>query len=178
MAQRSFFDTNVLIYSVDRADPAKQTIALGLIARHAKERTGVISTQVLQEFFAAATRKLGLEPTQARQLRRDFRVFDIVQVTPEIIEEGVDCSILNTLSFWDELIVASAAAAKCAELLSEDPADSRIVQGGAVRKPFGWPVLGLDDTWEIRRESARQQNGMVVEFERAAWTSSRPYSRF
>ncbi len=137
MAQRSFFDTNVLIYSVDRADPAKQTIALGLIARHAKERTGVISTQVLQEFFSAATRKLGIEPIQARQHLRDFRVFDIVQVTPAIIEEGVDCSILNTLSFWDGLIVASAAAAKCAELLTEDLADSQIVQGVAVRNPFG-----------------------------------------
>ena len=137
MAQRSFFDTNVLIYSVDRADPAKQAIAHGLIARHAKERTGVISTQVLQEFFSAATRKLGIEPIQARQHLRDFRVFDIVQVTPAIIEEGVDCSILNTLSFWDELIVASAAAAKCAEILSEDLANGQIIQGVAVRNPFG-----------------------------------------
>lgn len=49
MARRSFLDINVLIYSVDRADLAKQETALGLIARHAKERTGVISTQVLQE---------------------------------------------------------------------------------------------------------------------------------
>lgn len=49
MARRSSLDTNLLVYSVDRADPAKQETALGLIARHAKERTGVISTQVLQE---------------------------------------------------------------------------------------------------------------------------------
>ena len=137
MAKRSFFDTNVLIYSVDRADPAKQTIALGLIARHAKERTGVISTQVLQEFFSAATRKLGIDPIQARQHLRDFHVFDIVQVTPGITEQGVDCSILNTSSFWDGLIVASAAAAKCAELLTEDLANGQIIQGVAVRNPFG-----------------------------------------
>lgn len=136
MAHRSFLDTNVLIYSVDRADPAKQAIALGLIARHAKERTGVISTQVLQEFYAAATRKLGIEAIRARQHLRDFRVFDIVQVTPGIIEEGIDCSILNIISFWDGLIVASAAAAKCAELLSEDLAASQIIQGVAVRNPF------------------------------------------
>jgi len=136
MAKRSFLDTNVLIYSVDRAEPAKQAVALGLVARHAKERTGVISTQVLQEFYSAATRKLGIEPIQARQQLRDFRVFDIVQVTPGIIEEGVDCSILNTLSFWDGLIIASASAAKCAELLSEDFADSQIIQGVAVRNPF------------------------------------------
>ncbi|MCX6866014.1 MAG: PIN domain-containing protein [Verrucomicrobia bacterium] len=100
MARRCFLDTNVLIYSVDRADPAKQATALGLIARHAKERTGVISTQVLQEFYSAATRKLGIEPIQAREQLRAFRVFDIVQVTPAIIEEGVDCSILNRISYW------------------------------------------------------------------------------
>jgi len=137
MAQRSFLDTNVLIYSVDRADPAKQETALGLIARHAKERTGVISTQVLQEFYSAATRKLGIAPLQARRHLRDFRVFDIVQVTPEVIEEGVDCSILNTISFWDGLVVASAATAKCAELLSEDLSDGQIIQGVTVRNPFG-----------------------------------------
>ena len=136
MARRCFLDTNVLIYSVDRADLAKQDTALGLIAQHAKERSGVISTQVLQEFFSAATRKLGIAPLQARQHLRDFRIFDIVQVTPEIIEEGVDCSILNTISFWDGLIIASASAAKCAELISEDLSDGQIIQGIAVRNPF------------------------------------------
>lgn len=136
MARRSFLDTNVLIYSVDRADRAKQEAALGLIAQHAKERTGVISTQVLQEFFSAATRKLGIAPLQARQHLRDFRVFDIVQVTPEIIEEGVDCSILNTISFWDGLIVASASAANCGELVSEDLADGQVIEGLVVRNPF------------------------------------------
>jgi predicted nucleic acid-binding protein len=65
-----------------------------------------------------------------------LRVFDIVQVTPEIIEEGVDCSILNTISFWDGLIIASAAAAKCAELISEDLADGQSIQGVTVRNPF------------------------------------------
>jgi predicted nucleic acid-binding protein len=136
MARRSFLDTNVLIYSVDGADTAKQEIALGLIAQHAKERTGVISTQVLQEFYSAATRKLGIAPLQARQHLRDFRVFDIVQVTPGTIEEGVDCSILNTISFWDGLIVASASAAKCVELISEDLADGQVIEGLVVRNPF------------------------------------------
>lgn len=61
MEGRCFIDTNVLIYSVDKADPFKQQTALSLIAGHAKARTGVISTQVLQEFFSAATRKLGID---------------------------------------------------------------------------------------------------------------------
>lgn len=65
-----------------------------------------------------------------------MRVFDIVQVTPEIIEEGVNCSILNIISFWDGLIIASAAAANCTELISEDLTDGQIVQGITVRNPF------------------------------------------
>jgi predicted nucleic acid-binding protein len=136
MARRSFLDTNVLIYSVDLADRAKQDVALGLIAQHAKDKTGVISTQVLQEFFSAATRKLGIPPLQARQHLRDFRIFDIVQVTPHMIEEGVDCSILHTISFWDGLIVASAATAKCTELISEDLGDGQIIEGISIRNPF------------------------------------------
>ena len=136
MAARSFLDTNILIYSVDRADPAKQNTALELIARHAKDRTGVISTQVLQEFYSAATRKLGIEPLQARQHLRDFRVFDIVQVTPAIIEEGIDCSILHQLSFWDGLILAAATTAKSTELLSEDLSHEQKLQGITIRNPF------------------------------------------
>jgi len=136
MAQRSFLDTNILVYSVDRADARKQEIALGLIAQHAKQRTGIISTQVLQEFYSAATRKLGIAPLQARQHLRDFRIFDIVQITPEIIEEGVNYSILNTISFWDGIIIASASAAKCSELLSEDLCHGQAFQDLTVRNPF------------------------------------------
>ena len=139
MARRSFLDTNVLIYSVDSADSAKQTAAIGVIERHALGKSGVISTQVLQEFYSAATRKLGIEPLQARRLVRDFRIFDIVQVTPEIIEEGIDCSILNAISFWDGLIVASASTARCPEILSEDLADGQTIQGVRVRNPFRNP---------------------------------------
>jgi len=136
MGARSFLDTNVLIYAIDRADPAKQDIALELIARHAKERSGVISTQVLQEFYSASTRKLGIAPLQARQHLRDFRVFDIVQVTPAIIEEGVDCSILQQVSFWDGLIAAAARTASASEILSEDLNDGQRLLGLTVRNPF------------------------------------------
>lgn len=136
MAVRSFIDTNVLIYAVDRSDTVKQERALEIIARLAKERIGVISTQVLQEFYSAATRKLGLDPLHARQHLRDFRVFDIVQITPEIIDEGVNFSILHRLSFWDGLIVAAAVAGASSELISEDLNDGQNIQGVSIRNPF------------------------------------------
>lgn len=137
MGPKSFLDANILIYSVDRADSAKQDVAISTIERHAREKTGVLSTQVLQEFYSAATRKLGIEPLEARQLVRDFRIFDTVQVTPELIEEGINCSILNRISFWDGLIVASAVTARCSEILSEDLTGGQAIQGVRVRNPFG-----------------------------------------
>lgn len=136
MSVTSFLDTNLLIYAVDRAHPAKRKVAISLIAQHASRRTGVISTQVLQEFYSAATRKLGIAPAAAKKHVQDFRIFSIVQISPRILEQGIDISILHQVSFWDGLIVAAAAAAHATELLSEDLAHGQSIEGITVRNPF------------------------------------------
>lgn len=136
MAATTFFDTNILIYSVDRADPAKQETAIALIAEHASNRTGVISTQVLQEFYSAATRKLGIPPAAAKKHLQDFQIFDIVQVSPRIIEQGIDTSTLHNISFWDGIIIAAASTAHATELLSEDLNHGQIIEGIKIRNPF------------------------------------------
>lgn len=133
---RTFIDTNILLYAIDRADPVKQEIAIRLIETHAKNRTGIISTQVLQEFHSAATRKLGIDAKVSRQHLRDFRVFDIVQITPELIETGIDTSLLHQTSFWDGLILAAASAANANELLTEDLSHGQTIDGITVRNPF------------------------------------------
>jgi len=74
-----FFDTNILVYSVDEADPKKREIALSLIAKHAIAKDAAISTQVLQEFYVASTRRLGINPIEARQLVKGFQMFELVQ---------------------------------------------------------------------------------------------------
>lgn len=131
-----FLDTNILIYSVDRADPEKQRIAIQVISEHAQSRSGVISTQVLQEFYSAATRKLGVEPLLAKQHLQDFRIFDTVTISPDMIEEAVDCSILHQVSFWDSLILTAAQTAGCNELLSEDLNASQTIKGVTIHNPF------------------------------------------
>ena len=136
MPARTFIDTNILLYAIDRADPAKQETAIGIIETHAKSRTGILSTQVLQEFHSAATRKLGIGPTASRQHLRDFRVFDIVQITPDLIETGIDTSLLHQTSFWDGLILAAASAANATELLTEDLNHNQTIQGITIRNPF------------------------------------------
>lgn len=136
MPARTFIDTNILLYAIDRADPAKQETAIRLIETHAKSRSGIISTQVLQEFHSAATRKLGIDPTVSRQHLRDFRVFDIVQITPDLIETGIDTSLLHQTSFWDGLILAAASAANATELLTEDLNHNQTIEGVTIRNPF------------------------------------------
>ena len=118
MSGRAFLDANILVYAHDAAVPNKQRKSRDVIARLAESADGVISTQVMQEFYVAATRKLGVAPLAAKAVLKTFAVFETVQISPALIQEAIDCSILNELSFWDALILAAAAAAGCSTVLS------------------------------------------------------------
>jgi predicted nucleic acid-binding protein len=136
MSARVFLDTNIFVYAHDTASPDKQRKSREIIMQLADSVSGVISTQVLQEFYVAATRKLGVDPLVAKGILKTFAVFDIVQVSAPLIHEAIDCSILNQLSFWDSLIIASAASASCAFVLSEDLNSSQTVLGVKIKNPF------------------------------------------
>jgi predicted nucleic acid-binding protein len=136
MPGRVFLDANVLVYAQDAAVPDKQRRSREIIVDLAKSGDGVISTQVLQEFFVAATRKLAVPPLAAKGVLKTFGMFEIVQVSPALIHEAIDCSILNQLSFWDSLILAAAASAGCATLFTEDLNTGQAVLGVRVQNPF------------------------------------------
>jgi predicted nucleic acid-binding protein len=74
--ERAFFDTNILFYAHDARALDKQAVAQDLLLRHSPDppgtATGVVSTQVLQEFFINATKKLGLPPMEARELVAEY----------------------------------------------------------------------------------------------------------
>ncbi len=135
MSGKAFLDTNVLAYALDADVPAKQRVCRDLISEAGASGTGVISTQVMQEFFVTATRKLGLSPLAAKAILKTFTAFEVVQVSPMLIQEAIDCSVLNQLSFWDALIVASAAAAGCDTLYTEDLNAGQTILGVTVRNP-------------------------------------------
>lgn len=136
MPGRTFLDTNVLVYAQDAGSPAKQRKSREIIASLAESVDGVISTQVMQEFYVAATKKLRVAPLAAKGIIKTFGVFDVVQVAPALIQEAIDCSILNELSFWDALIVASAASAGCSLVLSEDLNPGQVILGVTVKNPY------------------------------------------
>ena len=133
---RSFIDTNLLIYTDDSAFPEKQRRALDLVAELRLSGDGVLSIQVLQEYFAVATRKLGVEAAVARRRMELFAKFDVVIPSVELLTAAADLHRLRSLSWWDALIVQAAVSAGCAVLLSEDMQHGETVAGVRIVNPF------------------------------------------
>lgn len=136
MSPRSFFDTNVLVYADDASTPSKQECALDLIDEHRRAGTGVVSLQVLQEYFVSVTRKLGVEAGVARRKVELLAEFDVAAPGVQDILAAIDLHRLHGLSFWDTLILRSAKQAGCRVLLTEDFQDQRDLDGVRVVNPF------------------------------------------
>ncbi|HYM08681.1 MAG TPA: PIN domain-containing protein [Terriglobales bacterium] len=136
MSARSFFDTNVLVYADDKAAPAKQRRALEVVAEHRRAGTGVVSLQVLQEYFVTVTRKLGVEARIARRKVELLAEFDVAAPDVTDILAAIDLHRLHGFSFWDALVLRAAKQAGCGVLLSEDFQESREFDGVRVVNPF------------------------------------------
>ncbi|MGO9126562.1 MAG: PIN domain-containing protein [Terriglobales bacterium] len=136
MSARSFFDTNVLIYADDKATPAKQRRALALVAEHRRAGTGVVSLQVLQEYFVTVTSKLHVDPGIARRKVELLAEFDVA--TPEVADilAAIDLQRLHGFSFWDALVLRAAKQAGCSVLLTEDLQAAREIDGVRIINPF------------------------------------------
>ena len=133
---RVFFDTNILVYTLDADAMEKRERARAVLRERSRSDELFISTQVLQEFYVAATRKLGLEPLVAKETMAAFERINIVVVTRPLIDEAIDISILHRLSFWDSLIVAAAIDSRCESLLTEDLSDGQSIRGLRIVNPF------------------------------------------
>ena len=131
-----FIDTNILVYSLDKFEQEKQRKCRELLKTLTGEFQGVISTQVMQEFFVASTTKLGADVLIVKDILHSFERFETIIITPQIIEEAIDCSIINQLSFWDALIIAAAESAKCEKLWSEDLNDGQLIRGVRIENPL------------------------------------------
>lgn len=136
MSGRNFLDTNVLVYTDDHDAPAKRQAALELVAECRRQRSGVVSTQTLQEYFVTATRKLGVPVDVARRKTELFGQFDLVRIDLADILAAIDFQRLHGFSFWDCLIVRAALNAGCQRLYSEDMQDGRKIQSPEVVNPF------------------------------------------
>lgn len=136
MSARSFLDTNVLLYSDDRDARGKRRRALDLLAEHRLARSGVVSLQVLQEYFAAATRKLGVEAAIARRKVELFANYHLVVLDVDDVLAAIDLYRLHQLAFWDALVVRAASQGGCSVLYTEDLQDGRSIDGVTIVNPF------------------------------------------
>jgi predicted nucleic acid-binding protein len=131
-----FIDTNILVYSLDRFDPIKQKKCRSLLKRLTDDFQGVISTQVMQEFYVTTVKKLGADPLLIKDILHAYERFETVIITTETIRDAIDCSIINRLSFWDALIVVAAESARCEKLWSEDLNDGQVIRGVQIENPL------------------------------------------
>jgi len=136
MNSLTFFDTNVLVYADDRSSPAKQEKAIALFAEHLRRKTAVVSLQVLQEYFAAATRKLKLAPEVAQKKVELIARARVVRFGPDDVITAIELHRLTQISFWDALIVHAARSANVGVLYSEDLQTGAVVAGVRIINPF------------------------------------------
>jgi predicted nucleic acid-binding protein len=137
--QVTFVDTNVLAYAHDRSETRKQPVAQARLEELWRERTGVLSTQVLQELYVVATRKLAtpMPRTTARRIVALYAEWPVVQVDVPLILAASDLEERHALSFWDVLVVEAARRAGATRLLTGDLQPGRRIAGVRVENPFG-----------------------------------------
>lgn len=136
MKERSFLDTNVLVYADDLDARAKRHTARSLLRDALRTQRGVLSTQVLQEFFVIATGKLGVKAEVARRKVELLCALEVVRVDTDIILAAIDLHRLHGFSFWDALILRCAKISGCTRVLTEDLQDGREIEGLRIVNPF------------------------------------------
>jgi predicted nucleic acid-binding protein len=134
--ERTFIDTNVIVYADDRSAGEKSERARQLLHELMSSRSGVVSLQVLQEYFVVATRKLGVPAELARRKIELLSNLDVVRPDVTDVLAAIDLTRLRSISFWDALIVRAAENAGCTVLASEDLQDGEVISGVRVQNPF------------------------------------------
>jgi predicted nucleic acid-binding protein len=134
----TFLDTKVLAYAHDRSETHKQPIAQALLEDLWRTRSGVLSTQVLQEFYVVATRKF--DPPMRRGAAREIVVlygtWPIVQVDLALILAASKLEERHGFSFWDALVVEAARRSGATRLMTEDLQAGRRIGGVSIENPF------------------------------------------
>ena len=139
MNARIFVDTNVLVYAYDRSEPGKQHLAFTLLDRLAITKVGMISTQVLAEFFVSVTRKIAapLSAGDAYQRVSNYlQSWTVLDMTGMVVLEAIRGVRDHQLSFWDAQIWAVAKLNQAPVVFSEDFSDGQVVEGVRFVNPF------------------------------------------
>jgi predicted nucleic acid-binding protein len=137
MIGKTFIDTNVLIYAHDTDAGAKHQIATTVLRELWTERSGVLSVQVLQEFYVNVTRKISvpLPRDLARLVVSSYAIW-CTETTPTEIASAFRIEDESQIGFWDALIVSSASKSGATRILSEDLQAGQRIAGIVIENPF------------------------------------------
>uniref|UniRef100_Q01P26 Ribonuclease VapC n=1 Tax=Solibacter usitatus (strain Ellin6076) TaxID=234267 RepID=Q01P26_SOLUE len=135
-ADRFFFDTNILIYWLDTAEPKKNAAARNWVAAIWESRCGNVSWQVLNELYATATHKLGTPPPAVRELVETYSLLNPVAFDLPLLHRAWHWTDHARVPYWDALILAAAESAGCKYLLSEDFQTGRQFGDLTIVNPF------------------------------------------
>jgi predicted nucleic acid-binding protein len=138
MSDRIFVDTNILVYAHDLSAGDRHDRAYAIIESLWEAETGVISTQVFQEFYVTITRKIKnpLKPTEARELMRNYLAWPVLINDPEMTIRASEIEEKNSLSFWDAMIVAAALRLQAKKIITEDLNHGQIIEGILIENPL------------------------------------------
>jgi predicted nucleic acid-binding protein len=131
-----FIDSNIVVYANDSRNPEKQRIALTVIGDSLRSATGVISTQVLQQYANVALGKLA---QRQDVVLRQFAILERLEVlsqTPALVRRAVELRAIYGVSFWDASIVSAAESRGCREIVSEDLNAGQFYGRAVVVNPF------------------------------------------
>lgn len=133
MSDKYFVDTNVLMYAHDTAAGSKHLQAKALVEELWRDRSGVVSTQVLQELSVNLRKKArrALDTEATREIIADYLTWRVVVNRGESILAALDLEKRYQVSFWDALVLHAAQESGAEVLYSEDLGDGQTY--GAVR---------------------------------------------
>jgi len=137
MNARTFIDTNVLIYAHDTDAEARHVAAKGILRVLWSERNGVLSPQVLEEFYVNVTKKIPhpLSEESARLVVSTYAIW-CIETTSVEISNAFRIEDESRIGFWDALIVASALKSGASRILSEDMNAGQTIAGIRIENPF------------------------------------------
>ena len=140
MRDKVFLDTNIFIYSIDASpgEKKKRNVARQILKEHIRNDSGVISIQVLQEFYQVATRKIevALSTDEALEYLHYMAILETVLPDFNMVVAAIRLHQKHSLSFWDALIFQAAVIAGCSQILSEDLQDGFRLDNLTVKNPF------------------------------------------
>jgi predicted nucleic acid-binding protein len=135
---RYFVDTNLLVYAYDASAGKKWELSSDIISLLWHYRTGVISTQVVQELFVILTHKVQrpIPPKKAKEIIADMLHWPLVVNDADSILRAVDLQVSYRFAFWDSLILQAAISSRSDYLLSEDFQHGQVIESVTIMNPF------------------------------------------